>query len=313
MNISKNLKLEEYLRILRSILEARVVVDRFGKIVSVNKYASKLYGYTEEELLDKPIEVLVPLPEELHKGYREKYMRKPHPRIISLSNPFSSKRKDGTTFTANIILTPVYLPDVYIIVAIQDTTKTNEMYNQTLEAWAKALHYKDKETGEHTNRVVRMTINFCKILGFDDGELVNIWRGAMLHDIGKMGIPDTILAKPAELTKEEFQLMQQHPVYAREMLEDINFLKNAIPIPYSHHEHWDGTGYPQGLYGGQIPLEARAFSLVDVYDALTNDRVYRDAWTKTKALEYIKEKSGILFDPILTNIFIEKIDEIIKK
>ncbi len=307
-----NVRLEEHLKILRSILEPRIVVDRFGNIVSVNKYACDLFGYNEDELLGKAIEILVPISEEEHRLYREKYMRRPVPKIMSANKEFVSKRKDGTIFKSFILLTPLYIPDVFIIVEIRDTSKTTEMYNKTLEGWGKALNLKDKNTSDHTDRVTKMTVTFCEILGFDKDELINVWRGAMLHDIGKIGIPDSILLKEDDLTEAEWKTMKQHPLFAKQMMEDIKFLFHAIPIPYSHHESWDGTGYPQGLIGAVIPLEARVFKILDIYDALTNDRPYRKAWNKEKVLEHIKKNSGKLFDPILVNLFIENFDVIIK-
>ncbi len=310
---NENLKLEEHLKVIRSILEPRLVVDRFGKICSANRYACDLFGYNEDELLGKSIEILVPILEEEHRLYREKYMRRPHPKIMSTNKDFVSKRKDGTTFKSYILLTPLYIPDVFVIVEVRDTTVTTEMYNQTLEGWGKALNFKDKNTSEHTDRVTKMTVNFCKILGFDKDELINVWRGAMLHDVGKIGIPDHILLKEDNLTEAEWEIMRQHPLYAKQMLEDIRFLLHAIPIPYCHHENWDGTGYPLGLVGAIIPLEARAFKLVDVFDALINDRIYRKAWSKEKTIEYIKENSGTLFDPVLVDMFVNNLKTILEE
>ncbi len=136
-------------------------------------------------------------------------------------------------------------------------------------------------------------------------EIVHLRRGALLHDIGKIGIPDNILLKPGDLTEEEWAVMRKHPVFASEMLRPISYLRRSLDIPYLHHERWDGSGYPFGLAGEQIPLAARIFAVVDVYDALTSDRPYRKAWTKAEAQNYIRENSGKLFDPEVAEVFLE--------
>ena len=170
-------------------------------------------------------------------------------------------------------------------------------YNKTLEGWAKALELRDQETEGHTRRVTEMTVRLAEVLQVADEELVHIHRGAMLHDIGKMGIPDAILLKPGKLTPEEWIIMRMHPVYAYEMLSSIDFLKSAMDIPYCHHERWDGSGYPRGLNGADIPLSARIFSVVDVWDALFSDRPYRLAWPAEKVWAHIRSLSGVHFDP----------------
>ena len=180
-------------------------------------------------------------------------------------------------------------------------------YDTTLEGWSKALDLRDKETEGHTQRVVDMTLRIAQTLGVSDEELTHIRRGALLHDIGKMGIPDSILLKPGPLTDDEWETMKRHPVYAYELLFPITHLRPALDIPYSHHEKWDGSGYPRGLKGEQIPLAARIFAVVDVWDALTSDRPYRNAWTSKKALEYIREQSGKHFDPQIVDIFMSLI------
>jgi HD-GYP domain-containing protein (c-di-GMP phosphodiesterase class II) len=136
-------------------------------------------------------------------------------------------------------------------------------------------------------------------------ELVHVRRGALLHDMGKLGVPDTILFKPGKLTDEEWTVMHQHPMYAYELLSPIVYLRPALDIPYCHHEKWDGTGYPRGLKGEEIPLAARIFALVDVWDALRSDRPYRPAWSEEEALEYIREQAGKHFDPATVKVFLE--------
>jgi len=177
-------------------------------------------------------------------------------------------------------------------------------YDATIEGWARAMELRDKETEGHSQRVTEMTIVMARAFGIKDEEIVHLQRGALLHDIGKMGIPDQILLKPASLSDEEWIVMRQHPQFAYDMLLPVAYLRRALEIPYSHHERWDGKGYPQGLKGAQIPLAARIFSVVDVFDALTNDRPYRKAWSVEKTLEYIKRQSGKRFDPQVVETFL---------
>jgi putative nucleotidyltransferase with HDIG domain len=176
-------------------------------------------------------------------------------------------------------------------------------YQATLEGWVRALDLRDKETEGHTKRVTMLTQRLARSLGLDDEKLMHITRGALLHDVGKMAIPDGILLKPGELTPEERLLIQKHPVYAYEMLSPIKFLIPALDIPYCHHERWDGSGYPRGLKGEEIPFAARIFSVVDVWDALIYDRPYRKGIAPVKVKEMIYEKSGAHFDPNVVDAF----------
>jgi PAS domain S-box-containing protein/putative nucleotidyltransferase with HDIG domain len=179
-------------------------------------------------------------------------------------------------------------------------------YETTLEGWSHALDLRDKETEGHTRRVVEMSLELARYFGFTDTQLAHVRRGALLHDIGKMGLPDHVLLKPEQLTREEEQLMHMHPVYAYEMLSQITYLRDALDIPYCHHEKWDGSGYPRGLKGEHIPLAARIFAVVDVWDALTSDRTYRRAWSAEKAREHIKSLAGSHFDPKVVEVFIKQ-------
>ena len=181
-------------------------------------------------------------------------------------------------------------------------------YDATIEGWSYALDLRDKETEGHTQRVTELTTKLGKKFGLSERDLTYVRWGALLHDIGKMGVPDSILQKPGKLTDEEWAIMKMHPVYARNMLERINYLKSAIDIPYCHHEKWNGSGYPQGLKGEQIPLPACIFAVVDVWDALTSDRPYRPAWKKRDALNYIKSAAGTHFDPQVVKVFLESDD-----
>lgn len=178
-------------------------------------------------------------------------------------------------------------------------------YDATLEGWAKTLELRDQETQGHSARVVEMTVKVARSMGLSLAEIIHARRGALLHDIGKIGIPDDILQKTGPLTDEQWVEMKKHPGYAHEALKDIEFLKPALEIPYLHHERWDGSGYPLGLVGDEIPLAARIFAVVDVYDALTSDRPYRRAWSQEKTLDYIKEESGKQFDPDVVEAFFQ--------
>jgi len=178
-------------------------------------------------------------------------------------------------------------------------------YDATIEGWSRAMDLRDEETEGHTRRVTDMTLKLAADFDFSGEMLMHIRRGALLHDIGKLGVPDNILLKPDKLTDEEWVLMKKHPTFAFEMIAPIQYLSRAINIPYCHHEKWDGTGYPRGLSGEQIPLEARIFTIVDVWDALTSDRPYRKAWTKEKAMEHIQSLAGTHFDPTVVERFLE--------
>jgi|SRR3989304_788402 len=180
-----------------------------------------------------------------------------------------------------------------------------DAYESTLLSWAKALEYKDQETKGHSDRVTKMSIKLGKALGLTDEEMVHLRRGAILHDIGKMCIPDKILQKKEPLTEEEWALMRRHPIFAQEFLSDIQFIQPALNIPLFHHERWDGSGYPYGLKGKQIPLAVRIFMVVDVWDALSSTRSYREAWSIDQVEEYFHQNSGILFDPIVVEKFFE--------
>ena len=176
-------------------------------------------------------------------------------------------------------------------------------YDSTIEGWARALDMRDKETEGHSRRVTEMTILTALKLGIKEDEILNIRWGALLHDIGKMGVPDSILLKPGKLTDEEWVIMRLHPVKAYDMLYPIKHLRSSIDIPYCHHEKWDGTGYPRGLKGEEIPLSARIFAIVDVWDALSSDRPYRSAWPREKVVDHILSLSGTHFDPEMIKVF----------
>lgn len=182
-------------------------------------------------------------------------------------------------------------------------------YDKTIEGWVKALELRDRETLGHTLRAASLTLELARRMNIDERKLQNIHRGVLLHDIGKMGIPDHILLKPGALTLGERKIIEEHPSLAREMLEQIEFLHPCIAIPYCHHERWDGSGYPNGLAGEQIPIEARLFAIIDVWDALISDRTYRRAWSPQEALRHLQEQAGKAFDPQVVKAFVSLMEE----
>jgi HD-GYP domain-containing protein (c-di-GMP phosphodiesterase class II) len=203
---------------------------------------------------------------------------------------------------------------VQAAIAIDNATLFNELqtsnteliiaYDSTIEGWGHALELRDQETEGHTQRVTEMTVRAARAYGMSEKEIVHIRRGALLHDIGKMGIPDSILLKDGPLTPDEEKQMQNHPVYAFKMLSPIAYLRPALDIPYCHHEKWDGSGYPRGLRGEQIPLAARIFAMSDIWDALISERRYHKAWPHEKVVQYIRSLAGTHFDPDLVEVFL---------
>lgn len=182
-------------------------------------------------------------------------------------------------------------------------------YDKTIEGWSRALDIRDNETHGHSHRVAELAVHVARRLGIGDGELVHIRRGALLHDIGKLGVPDSILLKPGKLSVEEMTIMKRHPEIAFDILAPIPFLKDALDIPYLHHEKWDGTGYPRGLRGVDIPVAARIFSVIDVWDALRSDRPYRIAWDEKRIENYLEGEQGRHFDPEIIGVFLQVMNE----
>jgi putative nucleotidyltransferase with HDIG domain len=178
-------------------------------------------------------------------------------------------------------------------------------YDTTIAGLSHALDMRDHETEGHSSRVAEMTERLAVKIGMSEADLVHVRRGALLHDIGKLSIPDNILLKPGQLTPDEWEIMRKHPVYAYELLAPIAHLRPALDIPYCHHEKWDGSGYPRGLKGDQIPMAARIFAIVDVWDALNSDRPYRPAWPRERIMDYIRANIGLHFDPAIAQRFIE--------
>ncbi|MEI7849118.1 MAG: HD domain-containing phosphohydrolase [Chloroflexota bacterium] len=177
-------------------------------------------------------------------------------------------------------------------------------YQKTIEGWVSALDLRDKETEGHTQRVTQLSVEFARAVGIDEAQLDYVRIGALLHDIGKLGVPDAILLKPGKLTEEEWVVMRKHPEYAYKWLSPIDYLRPVLDIPYCHHEKWDGKGYPDGLSGEDIPLFARLFAIVDAWDALRSNRPYRGAMSEEDVIAYLKAEAGTHFDPDLVETFI---------
>jgi PAS domain S-box-containing protein len=232
------------------------------------------------------------------KGILEVYYRQPFENTDDWSTLFS---RLSAQVTVAVVKRQLFnnLQDAYV--------ELNQAYDQTLAGWVAALELREKETATHSRLVVDMTVRLAHMMGIKSDDLMHVWRGAYLHDIGKMAIPDSILLKPGPLTEEEWEVMRQHPSLAYQMLSGVSYLKPALDIPYGHHEKWDGTGYPRGLAGENIPLTARIFAVVDVWQALTSDRVYRKAWPEENAIQYIQDHSGTHFDPAVVDGFMRLI------
>jgi HD-GYP domain-containing protein (c-di-GMP phosphodiesterase class II) len=178
-------------------------------------------------------------------------------------------------------------------------------YDKTIEGWSKAMDLRDRETEDHAQRITLITLELARRFGFNEEDLRYVRWGAQLHDMGKLGIPDEILLKPGKLTPEEWTVMRRHPQFAFDMLQSIEYLKPALDIPYCHHEKWDGSGYPNGLKSNEIPLAARIFAVVDVWDALSSDRPYRSSWPEERVMDYIQEQAGQHFDPAVVEAFLD--------
>ncbi len=195
----------------------------------------------------------------------------------------------------------------------QDLQRTNAelslAYDSSIESWAQVLELSNRENGEHAYRVVELTINLARSMGIAEQELIHFRRGALLHDVGKLGIPENILNKPGPLDESEWKVMRTHPKLACELLSSVKYLAPAMDIPHFHHERWDGSGYPDGLCEEQIPFPARLFAVVDVYDALTSNRPYRSAWSRQVSLNHIQQSSGKLFDPVVVKAFLQVMQE----
>jgi putative nucleotidyltransferase with HDIG domain len=223
-------------------------------------------------------------------------------------------KKDGKFTDEDVkILTAIASQAAVAIENAQLVQALQESYESTLEGWAAALDLRDKETEGHSQRVTLLAVQLAREIGVSKEALTYLRQGALLHDIGKMGVPDRILHKHGPLTDQEKAVMRQHPVNAYHMLYPIAHLRSALDIPYCHHEKWDGSGYPRGLKGEEIPLAARIFTIIDVWDALRSNRPYRKAWSVKKTIAYIQEQAGKSFDPDIVRSFVDAIPSILEK
>lgn len=223
-------------------------------------------------------------------------------------------KRQGTFTDEDVkILTAIASQAAVAIENAQLVKALQESYESTLEGWAAALDLRDKETEGHSQRVTLLAVHLAQEIGMSKEALTYLRQGALLHDIGKMAVPDRILHKHGPLTEQEKAIMRQHPGNAYNMLYPIAYLRSALDIPYCHHEKWDGSGYPRGLKGKEIPLAARIFTIIDVWDALRSNRPYRKAWSVKKTVAYIQEQAGISFDPNLVKAFVAIIPSILEK
>lgn len=287
-----------------------------GLFLDVNQGFTRLVGYSREEVIGKTsleLNIWANLNDRalMIQGLKERG------EVQNLEARFRLKNGDVRIglMSARVINIDGEVCILSITRDIQDWIQAEEQlrqshydleraYEATLEGWTQALEMRERETAGHSRNVVGLTLEIARGLGFDGVNLAHLRRGALLHDIGKLSVPDKILLKPEPLSAEEWAIMRQHPDYARKLLSGIDYLQPSLPIPYSHHEKWDGSGYPLGLQGEQIPLAARIFAVVDVFDALTSDRPYRPKWTTADALEYIRGQRGKHFDPYIVDVFL---------
>jgi PAS domain S-box-containing protein/putative nucleotidyltransferase with HDIG domain len=288
-----------------------------GEYIEINEGFSALTGYLPEAVLGRN-GLAFNLWANLDEQSRFLTAMREYGQVTNMEGIF--KKQDGSLWIGLISARIIDVNDQPSIIAIiRDITERKraeldlqrahrdlaEAYEATIEGWSRVLDLRDKETEGHTQRVTEMTTRLARALGVSEEEILHLRRGALLHDIGKMAIPDQILQKPGPLDEGEWKEMRRHPEYAYQMLYPIAYLRPALDIPYCHHEHWDGSGYPRGLIGEQIPLSARIFAIVDVWDALLSNRPYRKGCTEESVLEYIKKHAGVYFDPRLVQAFLD--------
>ena len=302
-----------------------ILVYSDSRIAYLNGAALKLFGAeTSQQLLGRSVfDVVHP---DWHDEARERARLSQQDRESSSLAEFKYLRMDGSAVEVEAVSTPILFegkPAGQVL--IRDITGRKQAereihhlhteltqayqralnaYDATIEGWSRALDYRDHETEGHSRRVTELTMQLAQAIGVGAEDLIHVRRGALLHDIGKMAVPDSVLLKPGPLDAAEWEVMRRHPAYAQEMLTPIAFLRPALDIPRCHHEKWDGTGYPEGLRGEQIPLAARLFAVVDVWDALRSDRPYRKAWDRDRTLDHIRGLSETHFDPQVVGTFL---------
>lgn len=287
------------------------------KFLAVNEAAIHHYGYSREEFLAMTIKDIRP-PDDVAALLAFTVAHRHN--SLTEAGIWQHRKKDGSLIhveitthflefdrrSAKIVLANDVTQRLRAEEQVREThAELVQAYKTTLEGWVRALDLRDKETEGHTQRVTDLALHLAHTMGIKEDDLVHIRHGALLHDIGKMGVPDAILLKPGPLTDSEWEIMRKHPEYAYELLAPIHYLRPALDIPYCHHEKWDGTGYPRQLRGEQIPLSARIFAIVDVWDALNSDRPYRRAWERERVIEHIHAQTGKHFDPRVVAEFLK--------
>lgn len=292
-----------------------------GHATDVNAAFCKLFGYARADVIGRTSAELGLMDAELRAKLMEEVRQAR--RIYNME--IQAHDRAGKELTLLLSVEMIHSSgDQFMLSTMVDVTEERAMtrkvheqkeqlekaYLGTVDALAQLIDIWDESTAGHSQRVTQLTLLLAKRFGFSDEDLGRIRVGALLHDIGKVGIPESILHKPEKLTPDEMKIMQQHTQYAWTILSKIHYIGPALDIPYCHHEKYDGTGYPRGLDDGKIPLCARIFAIVDVWDALTHDRAYRRAWDKPRALEYIQSQSGILFDPQVVKVFTLLIEDL---
>jgi PAS domain S-box-containing protein/putative nucleotidyltransferase with HDIG domain len=293
--------------------------DIHGNFLYVSPACEIIMGYEPEELIGQDV---LPLVHPDDKAYLLQLFRSTRVDDPTMAIPYRAQRKNGEYIWLETTARIIYGQDHKVIeiqASSRDITERKqaqvalqrahidlqEAYDKTIEGWVLALDLRDRETEGHTQRVTEMTLKLARDLDCTEEEVVHIRRGALLHDIGKMGVPDKLLQKPGPLTDEEWLEMRKHPDYAYQMLSKISYLHQALIIPYYHHERWDGSGYPHKLKGEDIPLFARLFAVVDVWDALSSDRPYRKRMPPKDVVEYLEKEAGRLFDPYIVEKFLQ--------
>jgi PAS domain S-box-containing protein/putative nucleotidyltransferase with HDIG domain len=326
MNTSEALRHSEdqYRRLVESINDWIVEVDNDGTYTFVGPQVKDILGFSPQEVEGKHFTQFMPEDEakrmsEIYLHHVEKQepfngienvMLHRNGKLVIIETNGSPFFKDGELKGYRGINRDISYRREADELVQKANWELSRAYEATLEGWSDALILREQETAGHSQRVTSLTMKLARKVGVPEVEMPHIRRGALLHDIGKIGVPDSILKKEGQLLDEEWDVMRLHPVYAYQLLSPIKYLRPAMEIPYCHHEHWDGSGYPRGLKREGIPLSARIFSIVDVWDALTSSRPYSPAWSEDDAIRYIKEKSGTQFDPKLVEPFIELIAEI---
>jgi len=314
-------------KVFEAMVEPVVILDNNNLIVDSNAAMLDLLGREPNEVIGKPArEIFADFPIPIKQYMQVSYARAEANFAVGDINvcyeltvwPILNERKEmtGRIYISHDITAQKELERELrkLNAGLEDrvrarTSELAEAYDTTLEGWARALELRDKETEGHSRRVTEITLKIARSMNIAEEDIEHIRRGAILHDIGKMSIPDEILHKPGKLTNEERELIKGHPATAHKLLSPIPFLKKALEIPYSHHEKWDGSGYPLGLKGKEIPLAARIFAVADVWDALGSDRCYNRAWSREKVIAHFAEQSGRHFDPVIVNIFFSLVEK----